>query len=69
MSEKRSPKVRRILHLEGRGAAALAIYESAQARSAPARHRAEQLFQEARAIKVTLSACELGQLRRARSGV
>ncbi len=69
MSEKRSEKVRRILRLEGRGATLLASYECTQAKIAPTKHRAEQHFQEARAIKVTLTPCELGQLRRARSGV
>jgi len=69
MAEKRSEKVRRILRLEGRAATQLASYEGSLARIAPTKHRAEQLFQEARAIKVTLTPCELGQLRRARSGV
>jgi len=69
MTQTRSPKVKRILQLEGRGAAALATFESGLSRIAPARHRAEQCFQEARAIKVTLAPCELTQLRRARSGV
>ncbi len=69
MNAMRSEKVRKILQLEGRAAACLAVYESALARIAPARHRAEQLMQEARAVKVTLRPCELQQLRRARSGV
>ncbi|PWU23508.1 MAG: hypothetical protein C5B48_08495 [Candidatus Rokuibacteriota bacterium] len=69
MSEKRSAKVRKILRLEGRGAALLARYEGALVPITPAKHRAEQLFLQARAIKVTLSPSELAQLRRARSGV
>jgi hypothetical protein len=69
MAEKRSEKVRKILHLEGRAAALLAGYESTLAKIAPARHRAEELVQQAKALKVTLTACELSQLRRARSGV
>ena len=69
MNPTRSEKVRKILQLEGRAASLLASYESTLARVAPARHRAEQLLQEARAVKVTLKPCELSQLRRARSGV
>ena len=69
MSEKQSPKVRKILHLEGQGAAHLARYECGLVRIAPTKHRAEQRFQEARAIKVALTPGELAQLRRARSGV
>jgi hypothetical protein len=69
MDDRRSEKVRKILSLEGRAATLLAGYESTLARVAPSKHRAEQLQQQARAIKVTLTACELGQLRRARSGV
>ena len=69
MIQPRSEKVRKILALEGRAALLLAIEQSAQARIVPDRHRAEQLMQEARAVKVTLSACELTALRRARSGV
>ena len=69
MNDTRSEKVRKILQLEGRAATLLASYECTLARIAPARHRAEQLTQEARAVKVTLTPCELSQLRRARSGV
>jgi hypothetical protein len=69
MTTMRSEKVRKILQLEGRAASLLASYESTLARIAPSRHRAEQLVQEARALKVTLTGCELRQLRRARSGV
>ena len=69
MDEPRSDKVRRILRLEGRAARVRAHYERAMVRIAPARHKAEQLGQEALALKVTLTHCELAQLRRARSGV
>ena len=69
MSQRRSPKVRKILQLEGQGAAYLGSYEGQLARIVATRHRAEQRFQEARALKATLTACELAQLRRARSGV
>jgi hypothetical protein len=69
MSDLRSEKVRKILSLEGRASALRASYEATLARIVPARHRAEQLLQEARAVKVTLRPCELRQLRRARSGV
>jgi hypothetical protein len=69
MSQKRSMRVRKILQLEGRGAALLGSYEGHLARIVPTRHRAEQLFQEARAIKAKLAPWELAELRRARSGV
>jgi len=69
MAEKRSAKVRRILHLEGRAARLLAAYEGALVGIAPGRHRAEELLQQAKAVKVTLTGRELAQLRRARSGV
>jgi hypothetical protein len=65
----RSPKVKKILHLEGRAARLRGGYEGALARVSPAKHRAEELTQHARAIKVTLTARELSELRRARSGV
>jgi len=69
MDESRSDKVRKILQLEGRAATLRASYESTLARIAPARHKAEQLLQQARALEVTLTPYELSQLRRARSGV
>ena len=69
MHEPRSHKVRTILQLEGRAAAWRARYEGTLARIAPARHRSEQLRQQAVAVKVTLTPGELAQLRRARSGV
>ena len=65
---QRSPKVRKILHLEGRAATLLGSYEGHPARIVATRHRAEQLVQEARAIKAKLTPKELTQLRRARSG-
>jgi hypothetical protein len=67
--DTRSTKVRRILQLEGRAATLRARYESTLVRVMPARHKAEQLRQEAVALKVTLKPHELSQLRRARSGV
>ena len=69
MDERRSDKVRKILQLEGRAATLRASYECSMARITPARHKAEQLLQQARAVKVTLTPYELSQLRRARSGV
>jgi hypothetical protein len=69
MDECRTDKVRKILQLEGRAAEHRSIYESGLAEISPARHKAEQYEQEARALKVKLTATELGQLRRARSGV
>ena len=69
MHEHRSKKVRRILHLEGQASRLLANYEGHLVRVTPTKHRAEQLLQEARAVKMTLSPYELSALRRARSGV
>jgi hypothetical protein len=69
MSHARSEKVRKILQLEGRASQLLARYESALASATPAKHQAEELLMRARALKVTLSPCELSALRKARSGV
>ena len=69
MDECRTDRVRKILQLEGRAAEHRSTYESGLAEIAPARHRAEQYEQEARALKVRLTPSELAQLRRARSGV
>ena len=65
----RSKKVQKILHLEGVAARSRAHYERGLVRVAPSRHRAEELLQEALAIKVTLTPRELSELRSARSGV
>ena len=56
MHERRSPKVRKILQLQGRAATLQAKYESTLARIAPARHQAEQLRQQALALKVRSAA-------------
>ena len=69
MKECRSTKVRKIVALRARAAKLAADYEGAQARSAPTRHRARQLLEEARMLKGRLTACELTELRRAWSGV
>ena len=68
MNQCRSPKVEKIVALRGRAAHLRAQYEAAAMRVAPTKHRAQQLVQEARALKSTLSACELAELRRAWSG-
>lgn len=65
----RSPKVQKIVALRGRAASLRAGYEAGLARLMPMKHRSERLLQEARAVKGTLSACELAELRRAWSGV
>jgi hypothetical protein len=54
--------------LRGRAAALRADYEAALARIAPVRHRAGQLAEKARALKGSLTDCELAELRRAWSG-
>ena len=59
MHERRSAKVRRILQLQGRAATLQAKYESTMARIAPARHQAEQLRQQALALKLRLTPDEL----------
>ena len=69
MDEQKPDKVRRILQLEGRAATWRAEYESRLALITPARHKAQQCEQEAKALKVTLTAYELSELRRVRSGV
>ena len=66
MHEPRSHRVRMILQLQGRAATLKAKYESTMARIAPARHQAEQLRQQALALKLRLTHDELCQLRRAR---
>ena len=66
MPERRSHKVRAILQLQGRAATLQAKYEATVARVAPARHQAEQLRQQALALKLRLTHDELCQLRRAR---
>ena len=69
MKSPRSPKVKQILALRGRAATLRAEYKAALVCLEPTRHRAAQLVQEARAVKGTLSDCELAELRRAWSGV
>ena len=68
MHESRSHRVRMILQLQGRAATLKAKCESTMARIAPARHHAEQLRQQALALKLRLTPEELCQLRRARRG-
>ena len=69
MNDTRCQKVQQILAMQGKAATLLADYEGTLARITPSKHRAEQLEQQARALKMTLSFYELSQLRRARSGV
>ena len=69
MDEARPHKVQKILQLEGKAATSRAEYESTLARVTPAKHKAQQYDQEAKALKVTLTPHELSELRRARSGV
>jgi hypothetical protein len=69
MNQLRSPKVRRIVGLRGQAARLRSRYQAALERVAALHHRAARLEQEARALKGTLSDCELRELRRAWSGV
>jgi hypothetical protein len=67
MPEIRSRKVRKILRLEARAQKLLARYEKHHARIEPWKRKAEALLEEARAIELTLTGGQLGELRRARS--
>jgi hypothetical protein len=69
MDDTRPHKVQKILQLEGKAATSRAAYESTLARVTPAKHKAQQYDQEAKALKVTLTPYEVSELRRARSGV
>jgi hypothetical protein len=51
MDEPRPHKVQKILHLEGKAATSRAEYESTLARITPAKHKAQQYDQEAKALK------------------
>ena len=53
MGDHRPRKVQRILQLEGKAATARAAYEATLARIAPAKHKAQQYHQQAKALKVT----------------
>ena len=64
----RSRKVRKLLKLEARAARLLARHERTLACAAPLLKRAETLRGEARAMELTLTGTEFGELRRARSG-
>ncbi len=69
MHECRTERVRKILELEGRASEYRSEYEEGMAAIAGARHRADQYKHAAAALKSKLTAQELHQLRRARSGV
>ena len=64
----RSRKVRKLLKLEAGAARLLARYERTLACAAALLRRAEALRREARAMELTLTGTEFGELRRARSG-
>lgn len=68
MNEIKSRKVRKVLKLEARAQKLLARYERHHARIEPWKRRGEELLGEARAIELTLTGGQLGELRRARSG-
>lgn len=68
MSEGRSRKVRKILRLEAQAHKLLARYETHHARIEPWKQKGEALLEEARAIELTLTGGQMGELRRARSG-
>lgn len=67
MGEIRSRKVRKILTLERRAGKLLARHDRAMQKVAPTRRQAEFLLDQARAIELTLTGSQLGELRRARA--
>ncbi len=68
MDERCSAKVRKILKYEGRATKLLARY-GGMMDIFPEEHRAGQLLNRAKALTVTLTPVELGELRRGRSAV
>jgi hypothetical protein len=66
MTEIRSRKVRRILKLETGAARLEKRHDTALARAAREKERAEALRQAARGIELTLTESQLGELRHAR---
>lgn len=65
-SNIRSRKVRKILKLEARAAKLEKRYETALARVAPAKQRADDLRRAAQAVELELTGSQLGELRRLR---
>ena len=63
----RSRKVRKLIKVEARAARLRARYEATLACAAPLLRRAETLRREARAMELTLTGTEFGELRRFRS--
>ena len=66
MPDIRSRKVRKILRLEARAKKLRARYEKKHSRINPWKERADELLAEARAMELTLTGGQLGELRRAR---
>jgi len=64
--EIRSRKVRRILRLEARAQKLLARYDKHHARIEPWKRKGEAFLEEARAIELTLTGGQIGELRRSR---
>jgi hypothetical protein len=64
----RSRRVRKILKLDARAARLLARYQRTLACAEPVLKRAEALRREMRALELTLTGTEFGELRRVRSG-
>ncbi len=67
MTEITSRNVRKILRLETRAQKLLARYRRHHARIEPWKLKAGALLTEARALELTLTGGQLGELRRARS--
>ena len=63
----RSRKVRQVVKLEARAARLLARYERTLSCAAPLLQRAETLRRQVRAMELTLTGTEFGELRRFRS--
>ncbi|MBI4607500.1 MAG: hypothetical protein HY726_00645 [Candidatus Rokubacteria bacterium] len=68
MAEVRSRKVGKILRLEARAQKILARYETHHARGEPWKRKGKALLDKARAMELTLTGGQLGELRRARGG-
>lgn len=67
MDAIRSSKVRKILALEARAAKLQARNDTALARVAPVKERADALRQTAAAMELQLTGGQLGELKRARN--
>ncbi len=66
MHQGRPPKVRKILQYKKQASRLLARYEGKMAQLSPAKHKAERLLHWPGNSTLTLTPCELSELRRLR---